>query len=102
HTFYNSGDHYVYMIATSEEGCSDTAHLKIYIEPFIVFIPNSFTPNEDGMNDVFMSESYLEPKEWEFKIYNRWGEKIYETTDYQFKWDGKYKGELVPFGLYNY
>jgi gliding motility-associated-like protein len=102
HTFYNSGDHYVYMIATSEEGCSDTAHLKIYIEPFTVFIPNSFTPNDDGMNDVFVSESYLEPKEWEFKIYNRWGEKIYETNDYQFKWDGKYKGELVPFGLYNY
>lgn len=100
--FYNSGDHNIYMIATSEKGCTDTAEQKIYIEPFSVFIPNSFTPDGDQFNPSFEAKVWLEPFEWEFRIYNRWGEEIFSAFDYQSSWDGTYNGQQIPSGLYNY
>jgi gliding motility-associated-like protein len=102
HYFYLRGDHYVYMIATSEKGCTDTVHQKIYVEPFSVFIPNTFTPNADEFNSVFRPKMWLEPFEWELRIYNRWGEQIFTSFDYQAVWDGTYNGQIVPFGLYSY
>lgn len=102
HYFYLSGDHYVYLIATSEKGCTDTAYQKIYVEPFSVFLPNTFTPNSDEFNPVFEAKMWLEPFEWELRIYNRWGEEIFASLDHQAAWDGTYKGEIVPFGLYSY
>lgn len=102
HEFYLSGDHRVMLVASTSEGCTDTAYLHVYIEPFTVFIPNTFTPNGDDINDEFKALSYLVPKEWEFRIYNRWGELIFHSEDFYNNWDGKYKGMPVPFGLYNY
>lgn len=103
HYYLNSGDHYVYLIATSEKGCKDTSDLqKIYIEPFSVFIPNTFTPDGDEFNHYFAAKTWLEPSEWELKIYNRWGEIVYETFDYQSQWDGTYNNQMVPSGMYNY
>lgn len=100
--FYFSGDRYVYMIATSDKGCTDTAYQKIYIEPFSVFIPNSFTPDSDEFNQHFEAKMWLEPFEWELRIYNRWGTMIFESFDYKAIWDGTYTGEKVPSGMYNY
>lgn len=100
--FYTSGDHHVYMIATSDKGCTDTAFQKIYIEPFAFFIPNTFTPDGDEFNNVLEAKMWLTPFDWEFRIYNRWGEMVFESFDYRASWDGTYKGELVPSGMYNY
>ena len=100
--FYTSGDHHVYMIATSDKGCTDTAFQKIYIEPFAFFIPNTFTPDGDEFNNVLEAKMWLTPFDWEFRIYNRWGEMVFESFDYRAVWDGTYKGELVPSGMYNY
>ncbi len=101
--FLNSGDHYVYLIATSDKGCKDTsAFQRIYIEPFSVFIPNTFTPDGDEFNNHFEARMWLEPAEWELRIYNRWGEMVYETFDYQSKWDGTYNNRMVPPGMYTY
>lgn len=102
HYFLNSGDHHVYMIATSDKGCKDTAYQRIYVEPFSVFIPNTFTPDGDEFNPFFAAKMWLEPFEWELRIYNRWGEIIFETFDHQSQWDGTYNGEPVSSGLYNY
>ena len=65
------------------------------------FIPNSFTPNGDGNNDVF--EIYGENiKTVKLRVFNRWGELVYESTN-QFKgWDGTYKGVLQNPGVYTY
>lgn len=66
-----------------------------------IFIPNAFTPNNDGLNDVFgaVGEGI---KDYHLIIYNRWGEKVFESNDVNNKWDGKYKGESVELGTYSY
>jgi gliding motility-associated-like protein len=65
-----------------------------------LWIPNSFTPNGDGLNDKF---EYGNAENYEIKttIYNRWGQLIFESENTDF-WDGKYKGKTVTFGTYIY
>lgn len=63
------------------------------------FIPNAFTPNGDGSNDYF--PPYLAyVKSYSLKIFNRWGELLYESNDPKLGWDGKYKGELCQESVY--
>ena len=64
------------------------------------YIPNSFTPNDDGLNDIFKpkGENF---SEFEMFIYNRWGEMIYYTTNLS-GWDGSINGYYVPDGVYCY
>lgn len=66
-----------------------------------IFIPNSFTPNGDGKNDLFkVYGNVLEGME--MKIFNQWGELIYSTKDLSAGWNGTYKGQLQPMGVYFY
>lgn len=66
-----------------------------------LYIPNTFTPNGDGMNDTFgvAGEAI---KDFRMEIYNRWGQLIFETSDANQRWDGKFKGDQVPEGAYVY
>ncbi len=102
-TVYDTAGWYnVYLYIENEIGCSDSITKRIYINPeTYYYIPNAFTPNGDGMNDYF-SVSTIGAVKFEFLIFNRWGELIYETEDEYFRWDGKYKGETVPLGVYVY
>ncbi|MFM2307612.1 MAG: hypothetical protein RLZZ367_2281, partial [Bacteroidota bacterium] len=62
-----------------------------------------FTPNGDGTNDYFEVFGNKEAwKQFEVTVFNRWGEKIYESSDMNFKWDGVFKGELQNPGVYVY
>jgi gliding motility-associated-like protein len=62
-------------------------------------LPTAFTPNDDVFNEVFKPEfSFLTRQDYEFEIFNRWGDKIFETTDPQSGWDGK----KAPLGVYLY
>jgi gliding motility-associated-like protein len=85
-------------------GCSATDMVTVEVKDIQeIFIPNAFTPNNDANNDVFkvygdMSTIAL----LDLKIFNRWGEKVYETNDIDFAWDGTYKGEYVDRGVYTY
>lgn len=67
-----------------------------------VFIPNSFTPNNDGVNDYFSSVGRCDFSEYKLSIFNRWGEKIFETTSPGVFWDGRYKEEYTSEGVYVY
>lgn len=68
-----------------------------------VIIPNSFTPNDDGTNDVFTPVIYDENMEqYELQVYNSWGELLFETDDMNQGWDGKSNGVVLPQGVYNY
>jgi gliding motility-associated-like protein len=97
-----------YLISfTDANGCKH--ELKtIYIELITdncsestVYLPNAFTPNGDGKNDVlfirsnFITEVYL-------SIYDRWGEKLFETNDIKKGWDGYNKGKKLDQGVYGY
>lgn len=86
--------------------CRRTASVRIVVEEIIcdephIFIPNAFTPNGDGDNDIVFvrSKNILEMY---FTIYNRWGEKVFETSDQNSGWDGKYKGMDADPGVFVY
>jgi gliding motility-associated-like protein len=85
-------------------GCRDSAKVLIDVDlEMTEHIPSAFTPNGDGMNDLFRVRGLKYQRIVEFKVYNRWGEVVYDyrTGDAQ-GWDGTYKGEPCDMGVYNY
>jgi gliding motility-associated-like protein len=83
------------------DGCEDTAQTNIIVRRTNVYIPSAFTPNNDGVNDV--AEVFaINPKSFSFKIYNRWGELVFESYDVSNKWNGTFKGENCPQDNYSY
>lgn len=66
-----------------------------------IFIPNTFTPNGNGKNDVFKVYSNI-IQSLHLMVFNQWGEKVFETTDLNAGWDGTYKGKPQPIGVYVY
>lgn len=91
------------VIAVSEDGCRDTATVKVALAGGAkdLFIPNAFTPNRDGNNDVFkVYGSTITGAE--IKIYTQWGALVYETNDNTKGWDGTSKGIAQPVGTYIY
>ena len=66
-----------------------------------LYIPNSFTPNQDGINDVFTPKG-TNIKYYEMTIYNRWGQELYFTRNINGGWNGRYYGRLSPNGIYTY
>ncbi len=88
---------------SNQYGCMDSISKTIItIGSINIWIPNSFTPNGDGLNDIFKAESVTEVKEFQLYIYNRWGQLVFETKDINIGWDGKYQGNEVPQGVYNW
>ncbi len=87
-------------------GCVASRSITIYVinpdcdEPNI-FVPNAFTPNGDGYNDVLYVRSNIIDT-MEFAIYNRWGQKVFETRDLQVGWDGTFKGEPLGTDVFGY
>ena len=83
--------------------CGSTTD-TILLKPGIckLYIPSAFTPNNDGRNDIFRIPPELGMTLKEMSIYNRWGQKVFTTTDITKGWDGKIKGSLVPAGVYVY
>lgn len=65
-----------------------------------IHLPNAFTPNNDGLNDLFRIRYPGQLKEFEMTIYNRWGSVLFRTNDPYTGWDGRYRGELQPNGVY--
>lgn len=84
--------------------CYAEAEVPITVIPdYTIFIPNSFTPNADGLNDMFKLFGNIPAiKDIDISIFNRIGEKVYQTYDTEFEWDGTYKGKLVDPGVYVY
>jgi gliding motility-associated-like protein len=66
-----------------------------------VYIPTSFSPNGDGKNDFLIFSAY-NVDQIEFKVFDRWGEVVFETVNKDIFWDGTYKGEALPIGLYHW
>ncbi|MFN8358165.1 MAG: gliding motility-associated C-terminal domain-containing protein [Spirosomataceae bacterium] len=88
------------VTVTNPEGCSTDGQSSIIdrCEPR-VFVPEVFTPNEDGHNDA-MDVFAAHITDFDLKIYNRWGEVVFATNDINEKWDGKYKGDYFPTQSY--
>lgn len=67
-----------------------------------LLIPNAFSPNNDGQNDLFKICNMTNEKLIDFKVFNRWGTILYRSTDPKQGWDGTSKGQLQPIGVYGY
>jgi len=102
HAFNNSGSYIVTLVVYNEGLCSDSKSMDICVlPPNDVFLPDIFSPNKDGNNDVLYVRGKA-IKELKFVLYDRWGEKIFETTDVNLGWDGTYKGKDVDPAVYVY
>jgi gliding motility-associated-like protein len=104
HTYGDTGLYNVRLEVTNTDNCENDTTISLFVEPaFSVHIPNSFSPNGDGLNDNWGPTGVLHGvKGYELLIVNRWGEIIFQTNDVNAKWDGAYLGEPVQEGFYHY
>ena len=103
YTFPDTGTYCVTLQTFSVNGCADTTSICVIIIPdFHLTVPNVFTPNGDGQNDIWYIES-VGLKDLAVKIYNRWGELVYDLTGVNNGWNGKNKnGKMCSDGTYYY
>jgi len=102
HIYTAPGAYLVTLTATDEKGCVDSVSKWIQVLPErYIYFPNSFTPDEDGCNEFYFG-NFIGLMSGHFYLYNRWGELIFESTDLNFKWDGKYQGVPVQIGTYSW
>ena len=90
-----------YWVRVSNGACdaSDTINVE-FRGNCQVFVPNVFTPNTDGYNDEFFASFNEQVADFHMSVFNRWGMEMMETSDMNYHWDGKYKSQLVPKGVY--
>lgn len=96
----------VCLMAENEFGCTDSTCINFVVKEDVnLFIPNVFTPNGDGINDLFyVVGSGLDPSDFELLVFNRWGQLIFESNQIEKKWDGRNKSgtHYVSDGVYPY
>ncbi|WP_309280329.1 PKD domain-containing protein [Fluviicola sp.] len=102
YTYFTDGMHRPMQIVFNQYGCSDTSFQSIAIEPFGVYVPNAFTPDGNEHNNDFYPKLGLTPVEWNLKIYNRWGELLYQSDDFEEHWDGTFNGIACKEDIYSY
>jgi gliding motility-associated-like protein len=102
HVFQKDGFYNVCLTVWNEFGCIDTiCRLVRGIVVPLVDVPTGFSPNGDGINDQVYVKGYG-IQTMLFRIYNRWGEKVFETTNQAIGWDGRYKDVLQEMEVYGY
>jgi len=102
HSYSDTGIFSVTLTVGNNSGCIDSITKEvIIIDRITLYVPSCFTPNGDNRNDYFFVAGQ-NITDFEFYLYNRWGELIYKSYSMNDKWDGKYKGEIVPEGVYTW
>lgn len=100
YTIYNSGTYFA--TAIDSFGCKirDTIHVEFSNNS--IYVPNAFSPNDDGVNDCFQPyfSNDIILQEYSFKIFNRWGDYVFETENPNECWDGKFKDKFLNPGVY--
>ncbi|MFY0254681.1 PKD domain-containing protein [Chitinophaga sp. 30R24] len=100
HQYLKSGSYNVCLTSGNIEGCTATACKEVSAIVVPLFdIPNAFAPN--GKNNMFLVKSFGATK-FNLKIYNRWGQLVFESSDPNIGWDGRYKGNIQPMDAYAY
>jgi gliding motility-associated-like protein len=102
HQYNSTGTFNVCLTAANQFGCRDTIceDVPAIVQP-LLDVPNALTPNGDGKNDkVFVRGFGIKTMIW--RIYNRWGQLVFETTNRNEGWDGTFKGQLQPMEAYGY
>ena len=111
YTFTKAGSHKIELYATFTQGndtvtytqeyWADSEPIRVTISESKLEMPNAFSPNGDGINDMYKAKSgYQSLVEFHAYIFNRWGQKLYEWTNPADGWDGTYNGKDVKEGVY--
>lgn len=100
--FSYPGDYEVLLVVASDFGCVDSITLTVAVETdFYLYIPEAFTPNNDGLNECFEIKG-VGFEGYELQIFDRWGSPVFQTTDPNECWDGTFRGRDLPMGVYSY
>ena len=97
-----AGEYTISQVVYNNFGCSDTAYqvIQLNLSPTL-YVPNAFTPDADGENDSWIPVATA-MYSIEVSVFNRWGEEVFTTTDLSKTWDGKYRGQDCPVGVYSW
>lgn len=106
-SYTQAGNYTITLVVTDEFGCTDTASYVIVFDPdFVFYIPNSFTPDGDGINQTFLPvfSGGIDAANYQLLIFNRWGEIIFESQDPAIGWDASFSpnGNPCQAGTYTY
>ena len=94
YTYLDAGTYPVLLTVTNQWGCVDTTHHLVTVDAIpMLFVPNAFTPDNDGVNDVWGAQLYgFDLESFELVVFNRWGEVIFSSTTPDARWDGSVRG----------
>lgn len=103
HRFLSQGQYTVRLTAISDNGCTAEKIRGPYLVEGMppVYVPNTFTPNSDGRNDVFRVYA-IGLKEFDLKVFDRWGTQVFSSTSIETPWDGTFNGTKLNPGVYLY
>lgn len=104
HIYVEPGSYHVVLYAIDDYNCIDTVGAQIIIKDISTFyIPNAIMPHSGNINSIFnVFGVNIDPDNFEMRIFNRWGNQIFYTTNPNIGWDGTYNGEYVQEGSYSY
>lgn len=100
-TTYSDIKNYNITLAVKDElGCQDLITKTLVLRhPFYFYLPNSFTPNADGKNDEYLCKQ-IGATDFTMQIFNKWGELLFSSNDYNKGWDGTFNGKKLPMEVY--
>ena len=105
--FYEVNESGSYVVAITQPGtCVVLDTIEVTLRDCVaecrIQAPTAFTPNGDGLNDAFsiITDCPDGFSFFELRVFNRWGEQVFETVDHTRAWDGTYRGQVVPLGTY--
>jgi gliding motility-associated-like protein len=98
HFYNNQGNYNITLTVIDNNGCRDSVTKSIEVT-LLPLVPTAFSPNKDGNNDLLFVKGGPFEK-MNFRLYNSWGELVFETADQKVGWDGTYKGQDAPLGVY--
>ena len=106
HVYFNQGEFPVTLTVYSQYACKDTVTKQItIIDDLRIYFPTAINLRSPGNNEFYPKGVGIDVENYQMTIYNRWGEIIYTTRDYNGRWQGRYnnnKGDFVPQGVYTY
>jgi len=97
HEFDDGGQFVITQVVTSGEGCTDSTTRVVTVSDHLLYVPNAFTPDGDGLNDTW-APSVRGARLYELVVIDRWGREVFRTTDPKAAWSGA----GLPQGVYNY
>lgn len=102
HVYQDTGSFVITLTVTNEFGCTDDVSHTVHIKPdYAIYVPNSFTPDGDGTNDVFYPMGIgIDVEHFDMYIFTRWGQIIYESHTPNDGWDGTHKGQKSKEDVY--